>query len=155
MRLIFLQSGDKYTQRWLHRHNIKLSILEQILTAVISKESVSKKDYMHDIDIIMDKEYSSGYYFGVPELHISSLSCNYKTRERKLKAFFTDTLHEFCHWMQDKILHIPGEKLDYTSDDIRDESSKYWDNKYEVQAREFEVKYVEKCYNLYITLEKF
>ena len=155
MRLIFLRSDDKYTKRWLQRHNIKLSILEHILTAVIAKESPAKKDYMYDIDIVIDKEYSSGYYFGVPELHISSQACNYKTRENKLKAFLTNTLHEFCHWMQDKILHVKGEELDYTTTDIVEESSKYWDNKHEIQARGFEAKYVDKCYNLYIALEAF
>jgi hypothetical protein len=95
MRLIFLQPSTQFSKNWLKRNNISLHIIERILTTVASKEKLSRKDWCHEIDIVVDKDYSSGYYFGVNELHISSQACNYKHRKRKLKAFLANVLHEY------------------------------------------------------------
>ena len=154
MRLIFLRPSNKFTINWLKRNNIKLHIVDQILTIVVSKEKKSRKDYMYDIDVCIDEEYSSGYYFGINEMNISSQACLYEDRERKLKSFLANLLHEFRHWMQDRLLGISAEELDYTTKDVKNSTSKYWNNKHEIDARDFEVKYMEKCYDSYIALEK-
>lgn len=155
MRLIFLQPSNKFTKNWLKCNNINLHIIERILSTVASKEKLSKKDWMYDLDISVEKDYSSGYYFGVNELHISSQACEYKQRKRKLQSFLTNVLHEFRHWIQDKLFGVPGEELDYTSKDVENSAAAYWNNKHEIDARAFEVTYMQKCYDLYIALEKF
>ncbi|NDD59500.1 MAG: hypothetical protein EBZ47_09725, partial [Chlamydiae bacterium] len=53
------------------------------------------------------------------------------------------------HWMQSKILGIKDSQLKYTDQDMEENNKKYRLDKYEIDAREFEKRYVRRFMRYY------
>ena len=118
----------------------------------IQKRSKSNKHY--NIEIKTCNHYSSGYYFGFVELHVTHhLDQNGWSSDKKFDTFAGHFLHEFRHWIQDNMLHVAEHRLNYTDEDSEKENDKYYYNKWEIDARKFERKYKRDFIDLYYLLD--
>ena len=118
----------------------------------IQRRSKSNKHY--NIEIKTCTQYSSGYYFGFDELHVTKhLDQNGWSYEKKFDTFVGHFLHEFRHWIQDNMLQVEEGRLNYTDEDSEKENDKYYYNKWEVDARKFERTYKKEFINLYYLLD--
>ena len=63
-------------------------------------------------------------------------------------------LHELRHWIQDNMLGVAEEKLNYTDDDVDNIRPIYFKNKWEVDATKFEKKYKREFVRLYRLLDR-
>ena len=56
--------------------------------------------------------------------------------------------------MQSEVLGIKDSQLQYTDHDINNNTRKYFHNKYEIDARKFERKYVRRFMRYYVTFKR-
>ena len=56
--------------------------------------------------------------------------------------------------MQSEVLGIKDSQLRYSDRDMLLNNKKYWNNKYEIDARRFERKYVKKLMRYYVNFKR-
>jgi hypothetical protein len=56
--------------------------------------------------------------------------------------------------MQSRIYKVKDSELRYTEEDLKNNSKKYWNDKFEIDARVFERKYIRKLMKYYISFKK-
>ena len=142
-------------KRWLKDNKINFITLQKtanIFFNQIQKRSKSNKHY--NIEIKTCNHYSSGYYFGFDELHVTHhLDQNGWSSDKKFDTFAGHFLHEFRHWIQDNMLNVAEHRLNYTDEDSEKENDKYYYNKWEIDARKFERQYKRDFIDLYYLLD--
>jgi|TARA_Y100000034_G_C6710367_1_gene313756 hypothetical protein len=142
-------------KRWLKDNKINFKTLQKTVNIFfnqIQKRSKSNKHY--NIEIKPCSQYSSGYYFGFAELHVTRhLDQNGWSSDKKFDTFAGHFLHEFRHWIQDNMLNVSEHRLNYTDEDSEKENNKYYYNKWEVDARKFERQYKRDFIDLYYLLD--
>ena len=142
-------------KRWLKDNKINFITLQKtanIFFNQIQKRSKCNKHY--NIEIKTCNHYSSGYYFGFDELHVTHhLDQNGWSSDKKFDTFAGHFLHEFRHWIQDNMLNVAEHRLNYTEEDSEKENDKYYYNKWEVDARKFERMYKKDFIDLYYLLD--
>ena len=142
-------------KRWLEENKINFKTLQttaNIFFNQIQKRSKSNKHY--NIEIKTCQHHSSGYYFGFDELHVTQeLDQNGWSSDKKFDTFAAHFLHEFRHWIQDNMLQVAENRLNYTDQDCEKENDKYYYNKWEVDARKFERQYKKDFIDLYYLLD--
>lgn len=148
---LFSISPTQKTIIWLKKNNLNKNALQYALSLLFNDISPCKSikktvitlqvDYAHD---------SSTYIFGTDKIYICGVPY-FKEKSQKQRKFiiFLHFLHEFRHWMQSKILGIRDTQLKYTDQDIEENNKKYRLDKYEIDAREFEKKYVRRFMRYY------
>jgi len=152
----FTITPTKKTIPWLTKNNIDVNALQYALSMMYADIAPSsrftKTNLILQVDHLRD---SSTYIFGTNKIYICS-DPDYLAKSRKQKIFviFLHFLHEFRHWMQSEVLGIKDRDIRYTEEDIQKNSKKYWNNKYEVDARNFEKKYVRKFMRYYLEFKR-
>jgi len=154
---IFKIHPSKKTLRWLKDLKIDYTALGSALTCLFNDIHSYKKYKKVTLSLQVDyKNDASTYIFGTNKIYL----CNdpdYLAKSRKQKVFviFLHLLHEFRHWMQSQILHVKDKELRYSDDDVEKNNKTYRMNKYEVDARKFEKKYVRRFMQYYVTFKSY
>jgi len=134
------------TKRWLKQNFIDINAMQYALTSVYADIKPQKRYKKTLLTLQVDyKSACSGYYFGTNKIYICSKPYfNEKTRKQKIFVIFLHFLHEFRHWMQSEVLGIKDQKVHYNDYDLNNNTKRDYNNKYEVDARQYERKYVRK-----------
>ena len=113
MTRIQVRYGKK-TAAWFLRFGVKRSKLQKAFTLLLCKEFPEKR-IKKFINVKADTRYlDSGYYFGSNTLDIGVAPFRKKYDKKSRRRIFTrDLLHEFRHWIQDKIMRVKEKELDY------------------------------------------
>jgi len=153
---IFEIKPTKKTIPWLRRHRINLTALQNALsilyTEIKPQKRFSKTTLTLQTDFCSD---FSGYKFGTNKIYLCSEPYFHeKSRKQKVFVIFLHFLHEFRHWMQSEVLGIKDSQLRYSDRDMLLNNKKYWNNKYEIDARRFERKYVKKLMRYYVNFKR-
>jgi len=142
-------------KKWLKLHDINFKVVEKCLNIFLNSIRDFDIPDTTRIQIMNCDHYSSGYYFGFDELHITKyLNQAGWSREKKMDTFVGHLLHEMRHWIQDNMLNVDEGKLNYTDEDCEKFRPKYYYNKWEVDARRFERRYKKEFIDLYNVLDK-
>jgi hypothetical protein len=152
----FIITPTKKTIPWLKKNNIDINALQYAVSMtfadIFPSSRFTRVNLILQVDHIRD---SSTYVFGTNKIYICS-DPYYLVKNKKQKIFviFLHFLHEFRHWMQSEILGVKDRDIKYTEEDIVKNSKKYWNNKYEIDARNFEKKYVRKFMRYYVEFKR-
>lgn len=92
----------------------------------------------------------SGYKFYSNKIHLcDEPRISAKSIKQKELALFEHYLHEFRHWMQNRIYKISHTQLDYSKEDADKNRHAYFRNEHEVDARRFAKQHLAKFYKYY------
>jgi len=143
-------------RKWLLANKIDLRIIQKCTNIILNQIRQHNKWTFPEIEIKRYKNTdSSGYYFGFDELHVTgNLEQNGRSKQKKFETFVSHYLHELRHWIQDNMLGVSEDKLNYTEEDVNKSRPSYYYNKWETDARRFERKYKKDFIKLYCILEK-
>lgn len=141
---------------WLKENFIDLIALQNSLNMLYAEIKPQKRYTETELTLQTDfNSDSSGYRFGTNKIYIcSDPDSRAKSRKQKIFVIFLHFLHEFRHWMQSEVLGVKDSQLHYTDKDMYLNKKKYWNNKYEVDARKFERKYVKRFMRYYINSKR-
>jgi len=119
-----------------------------MLFAEIEPGAITKKIILTiQIDIGADE---SGYKFYSNKIYLCDEPCTKaKSRKQKERAFFEHFLHEFRHWMQNRIYKVSHTQLAYSQEDVDLNRHAYFRNEYEVDARRFSKYHLSKFCKYY------
>lgn len=142
----------KKTKNWLKQNKINKNALQYALSLLYndiiphknikSIKMVLQVDYKHD---------SSTYIFGTDKIYLCSDPDIYAKSYKQLKfVIFLHLLHEFRHWMQSRVLGVKDSDLKYTEEDVEKNNAKYRKDRFEIDARKFEKKYVRRFMRYYM-----
>lgn len=146
----------KKTIPWLNKNKIDINALQYALSMtyadIVPSKRFTKTNLVLQVDPVRD---SSTYIFGTNKIYICSDPDYFaKSRKQKIFVIFLHFLHEFRHWMQSEIMGVRDKDIRYSEEDILKNSKKYWNNKYEIDARNFEKKYVRKFMRYYVEFKR-
>jgi len=153
---LFVIIPTKKTIKWLKNNKLNKNAIQYALSFLFNDiyptKSIKKTCITLQVDYARD---SSTYIFGTNKIYICS-NPYFKNESFKQRKFiiFLHFLHEFRHWMQSRILGIKDNQLKYTDKDMEENNKKYRLDKFEIDARGFEKKYVRRFmryYTEYIT----
>jgi len=151
----FIIRPTKKTVKWLNYNKINLGALQSALSMLYA-DIMPQKHFTKTI-LTLQTDFSSdssGYFFGTNKIYICEKpDLLAKTRKQQVFVIFLHFLHEFRHWMQSEILGIKDSQLKYTQKDLERNSKRYWNNKYEVDARKFERRYIRKFMRYYVSFK--
>jgi len=153
---LFRINPTKKTIKWLSDNKLNKNAIQYALTLVFNDIIKNKRIKKTSITIQVDFSHdSSFYYFGTDKIFIcSNPYITAKSQRQRKFVIFLHILHEFRHWMQSQVLGIKDKDLSYTEEDSDKNNLKYRKDKYEIDARKFEKKYVRRFmiyYKEYIT----
>lgn len=144
------------TVRWLKKNYIDINALQNALTVLYTEIKPQKR--FQKTKLVLQADYHSdysGYYFGTNKIYIcSEPDFLAKTRKQRIFVIFLHFLHEFRHWMQSEVLGVKDRQLHYTERDIDLNSKAYRKNKFEIDARKFEKRYVRKFMRYYVNFRR-
>ena len=149
MTKIQIRFGKK-TKGWFDKMGITRLNLQIALNKALEKEFPDNKFRKKYINIKVDPRYlDSGYFFGsnTLEIGVAPFKRRYDKKSRR-KEFVRDLLHEFRHWIQDKIFKVRETELDYSLEDINYKTKKYYNNKWEVDARKYASKNFQRAFRI-------
>lgn len=141
----------KKTKRWLKDNKLNKNALQYALNLIYNEickvSSIKKTNLVLQVDY---KQDSSAYIFGTNKIYLcSNPYITAKSQKQKKFVILLHFLHEFRHWMQSQILGVKDSQLGYTEEDFERNSKKYRNDKYEIDARKFERKYVRRFMRYY------
>tara|TARA_R110000782_G_scaffold185740_1_gene275843 strand:- start:7767 stop:8213 length:447 start_codon:yes stop_codon:yes gene_type:complete len=122
--------------------NVNLKELERFTNFILNEYKGTRKDWYYDLGIKMIECNTSGYYFGDDTMEIGRITTKRSVLEKR-KWYLGSYFHELCHFAQDNLDSIKESKLDYSDKDASECNDKYYKNPLEIQARQWEDKYVD------------
>lgn len=148
MAKIQVRYGKK-TAAWFLKFGVERTKIQKAFALLLEKEFPNKKINMF-VNIKADDRYlDSGYYFGSNTLDIGVAPFRKKYDAKSRRRIFTrDLLHEFRHWIQDKLLKVKEKELDYTANDVDNKTDKYYWNVWEVDARNYSSKNFQRVFKI-------
>jgi len=152
---IYNLTATKKSKKWIRDHKIDLRALSSALSLLISEVHPSVKVREVKITIQINDADTSGYYFRTNKLYICEKP--YYTGDsltRKHREIFDHILHEFRHWMQSNVYKIGVREIDYTEDDVLNNTNAYYRNRLEIDARQFVRQYLTKFCKYYKMFSK-
>lgn len=155
MRIFEIKPTAK-TLPWLKRHRIDITALQNALSILYTEIKPQKRFTKTTITLQTDFNSDfSGYKFGTNKIYICS-EPDFLAKSRKQKVFviFLHFLHEFRHWMQSEVMGIKDSQFHYSERDMMLNNRKYWNDKYEIDARKFERKYIKKLMRYYVNFKR-
>ena len=151
MRVFKIKPTSK-TKKWLRKNDINLQAMQNALCTLYA--DIERSSRYKKTNLVLQVDYcsdSSSYYFGTNKIYLcSDPDFLAKSKKQKIFVIFLHFLHEFRHWMQSQVLGIKDSQLHYTNDDMNRNTRKYYYNKFEIDARKFERKYVRKFMRYYM-----
>lgn len=149
---VFKLTPTKKTRQWLKKTGINLEAMQNALCTLYADLvpcfRFKKTALTLQVDYCRD---SSSYVFGTNKIYLcSNPDILAKSRKQKIFVIFLHFLHEFRHWMQSQVLGIKDSQLLYSEEDMYKNNRKYYYDKFEIDARKFERKYVRKFMRYYM-----
>lgn len=129
-------------KRWFFKHQVNTQTLSQAIIHLCRKEGHTKHDMTIHISPGARDSYFE-YYFN--RLNVAVESPASKPRYYKLRKVCRNLLHELRHFIQYRIKKKPF-ALSYTYRDIQLINDRYWNDPDEVDARNYERKYLKFIY---------
>ena len=155
MRVFKIKPTAK-TIPWLKNNCIDLVAIQNSLSMLYAEIEPQKRftETVLTLQVDFNSDCSS-YRFGTNKIYIcSNPDTQAKSRKQKIFVIFLHLLHEFRHWMQSEVLGVKDSQLGYTDRDMYLNKKSYWNNKYEVDAREFERKHVRRFMRYYVNSKR-
>jgi len=144
------------TKKWLAKNRIDTKAMQYALSSIYS--DIKRSNRFKKTKITLQVDYNSdcsSYCFGTNKIYIcSDPDFLAKTRKQKIFVIFLHFLHEFRHWMQSEVLGIKDSQVKYNEYDLNNNTNRYYRNKFEVDARKFERKYIRKFMRYYVTFKR-
>jgi hypothetical protein len=132
-----------------NKYDIKsMSAATSMLFAEVEPGAITRKiTLILQVDVGADE---SGYKFYSNKIYLcDEPDTKAKSRKQKEVALFEHYLHEFRHWMQNRIYKISHTALDYSQEDADLNRHAYFRNEHEVDARRFSKQHALKFYKYY------
>ena len=152
---IYNLTATRKSKKWLRNHKIDLTALSSALSLLISEVHPSVKVRVINIVIQVREAESSEYHFRTNKIYLCDkpyYSGDSLTRQHRV--IFDHILHEFRHWMQSNIYKIGVREIDYTEDDVLNNTNAYYRNRLEIDARQFVRTYLTKFCKYYTSFAK-
>lgn len=138
MVVIKLSCDEKIEER-MRVYNIEVHRLENFLTYIANNLINEGNDVqVYGISVSGLGGTGSSYVWGTDELEVALKCYNCRTKKERRIYFLQSLVHEFRHWVQSQLQHLPGKWVDYDTSDIDNRTDKYVNNVYEVECREWE-----------------
>lgn len=129
--------------------NVDINKLQRYTTFICNEYKRTKKDWFYDITVKGTSKHDGGsYFFGLNEMEIGT-DVNLTNISKIRKWYLGTYFHEICHFLQDNVDKVNESKLSYSEEDVEESNDNYINNKYEIQAREFETKNTDVYLNLF------
>ena len=147
-------SFDSKLKKLFKDLDIKEKNISNFCNFILNEYKNTRKTHVYNLDVKGIQSTTSGYYFGSSKNEQEAemelcLKSGYRKIEKRRKYLLQSFFHELIHFRQDKFDNISGKKLDYTEKDVTDRSPAYWDNPFEVEARELEEKLYDAFEKIY------
>ena len=133
-------SCDKAINKKFKTYGIKKRKLENLLTLFVNDECATRKWWWYDIRVTGMKGTTSGYVWDSDKLEIALRAAYCNTQKERELYFVQSIVHEFCHWVQNRIMKVPSKALDYSDKDVDNRTENYLNNVHEIHARAWEDK---------------
>lgn len=145
-------------ERYLKRDGVDVCILETILNFYLRYIDKRKPMYKHNVKLDIDcRKTSSEYYFKHNEIIIAGLKqsgAEAQTKPKRLEYLLSHLMHEFRHFVQDRIFNRDVSEITYENSDVNSGSDAYYNNPLEKDANKFEAKSLPKALSLYKCLKR-
>ena len=128
--------------------DINIKELERYTNFILNEYKGTRKFWFYELTIKMIECDTSGYYFGENHIELGNKTLK-RNIVQKRKWYLSSYFHELCHFAQDNLDKVKESKLNYTDKDASECNNNYYENPYEVQAREWEEKYTEAYISIY------
>jgi hypothetical protein len=140
---------------WFKKNGYDLKAMgaaTSMLFAEVEPGAITRKiTLIVQVDVGADE---SGYKFYTNKIYLcDEPDLRAKSQKKKELAIFEHFLHEFRHWMQDRIYKISHTQLNYSQDDATQNRNVYFKNEHEVDARRFSKLHLAKFYKYYKTFK--
>ena len=126
---------SRQSLRWLDRNGISSKSLDTIIHKLCKREGHTRVKRMRVH--IMPRAIDSNYDYYTNTLNVAVQSKSSDPRYLKIKRMLRNLLHELRHFIQFRIHNKPF-ALTYTYRDVTLNSSRYWDDPDEIDARKYE-----------------
>lgn len=126
------------TQKWITKHDIDLRAMSSALSLLVSEIHPTVKVRLVTLRLQIKPNGDSEYWFNTNKIYLCDKpykSGASKTKQRK--DIFDHFLHEFRHWMQSQVYRIGVREIDYTEEDVLNNTNIYYRNRLEIDARQF------------------
>ena len=147
MILVKLKCDKKVNER-LRFYDINKRKLENFLNYHTNNLVPSRKWWTYDISVKGIAGNSSQYFWNEDEIEVALQCADCSSKKQRRIYFLQSLVHEYRHWVQAQLQHVPENKLSYTENDIEEQNDNYTKNEYEVECKEWE-KIVEE-FNKYL-----
>jgi hypothetical protein len=142
---------------WIEDHKIDLRALSSALTMLMVEihPSIKIQTITITLQILPNSDFSQ-YHFKTNKIQICDEPYIKRgdSMTRKHREIFDHFLHEFRHWMQSRIYKIGIKEVNYTDEDVMNNTNAYYRNRLEVDARQFVRQYLPKFRKYYTIFSK-
>jgi len=148
---IFTLKPTPKSEIWFNEGGYDLKAMgasTSMLFAEVEPGAITRKiELTIQVDFDADE---SGYMFYTNKIILCDKpDSKAKSRKKKERALFEHYLHEFRHWMQNRIYKISHTQLTYNQEDVDLNRHAYFRNEHEVDARRFSKQYLSKFCKYY------
>jgi len=152
---IFTLKPTPKSVKWFNDNNYDLKAMGAAISMIFAEVepgAITRKITLTlQVDVGANE---SGYIFYTDKIHLCDTpnvkpSTPPKSQKQRDLALFDDFLHEFRHWMQNRIYKISHTALAYSTEDVNNNRHAYFRNEHEVDARRFAKQHVSKFYKYY------
>lgn len=126
------------SKKWIKSHGIDLRAVSSALSLLISEIHPTVKVRQITLKLQIKFNGDSEYRFNTNKIYICDKPYyNGDSKTTQQKHIFDHMLHEFRHWMQSRVYKVGVREIDYTEEDVLNNTNIYYRNKLEIDARQF------------------
>ena len=152
---IFTIHATKKSAKWLKKYNIDRQALGAALSLLVAEvyPTIKVQCRLLTIQLVPNSDESQ-YFFRTDKIYIGETVCEENSYEKQQHIIFDHFLHEFRHWMQSRIYKIGVRDIQYTGEDVENNTNAYYRSKLEIDARQFVRHYLKKFIKYYENFKK-
>jgi|TARA_R110000787_G_scaffold84628_3_gene181315 hypothetical protein len=139
---------NKKVKELLKSVDVDIKELERYTNFILNEYKGTRNIWDYDLTIKMIECNTSGYYFEENLMELGNKTLK-RSIPNKRKWYLSSYFHELCHFAQDNLDKVSQAKLDYTDKDASECNDTYYENPYEVQARQWEDKYTDAYISIF------
>ena len=148
---IFTLKPTQKSVAWFKENNYDLKAIgaaTSLIFAEVEPYTITRKITLTvQVDI---GAVESGYRFYTDKIYLCDKPDSMaRSRKQKERALFEHYLHEFRHWMQNRIYKVSHTQFAYNQEDVDLNRHAYFRNEYEIDARRFTKQYLSKFHKYY------